>query len=174
MRKLMCICVVFLVSMTAFAQKIEKSILDEFTNKPLIATSWTSFSSKVLYHTNYYSSIYGDYFLFEVADGDIFFHQRWITGIDGIDKGAELLLKMTNGAVVTLHATHNFYTSREENTNLEAVYTGDFSALGIANNLVTQMRITTNHGVVLLKLNEKDARKIAKAYSLIQEEIGKY
>lgn len=174
MRKLICICVVVLVSITTSAQKIEKSILDEFTNKPLIATSWTNLSSKVLYHTNYYSSIYGDYFLLEVADGDIFFHHRWFVGVDGIEKGAEMLLKMTDGSIVTLRATHNFYTSREENKKLEAVYTGDFSALGIANNLVTQMRITTNHGVILLKLNEKDAKKIAKAYSLVQEEIGKY
>lgn len=174
MRKLMCICVVVLVSITTSAQKIEKSILDEFTNKPLIATSWTYIKPKVKFETNYYRSIYGEYFLFDVNDGIIHYHQRWGAGVNGIAKDAQLLFKMTNGSVVTLRATEEFQAYGEENENFEAVYIGDFSELGSENNLIEQVKIATKYGILLLELNEKDAKKIAKAYSLIQEEIGKY
>lgn len=174
MRRILFIGGVLLVSLTTFAQKIEKSVLDEFTNKPLIATSWTDIRPKIKFDTNYFSSMYGDHFLFDVTDGVIHYHLRWYSGVNGIAKDAELLFKMSNGSIVTLRATQDFQTYREENKNLEVVYTGNFSELDNENNLIQQMRISTKHGIILLQLNEKDARKITKAYKLIKEEIAKY
>ncbi len=171
MKKILVLFATLLFSFCLSAQKIDQSVLNEFTNKPLISTSWSSFGFKVLFDRRSFPN--GE-FSFSSENGTIYFHCRWWWGIAGIAKDSDLLMKLTDGRVVSLKATHDFYPYGEKNQNLEAVYTGDCSLLGEDGNFVELVQVDTNHGVLLLDWNKKDADKIAKAYRLLQEEIAKY
>lgn len=167
-----------LLPFVIYSQSIEKSGKDEFTGNPIIWTSWTGLSAKAIFPTKYSKGID---FMLRYEDSRVFLHLKWYESINRINKDSELLLKMSNGSILTLHAITDFdadiyvYTNLDKShsqNNIHVVYEGDLSALA-GNDLVEKIRLNTIYGSRAFELNEKNAQKLSKAYKLIMDEIEK-
>lgn len=111
----------------------------------------------------------------------IFIHVKWIRGVKTIDKGSVLQFMLKDGCVITLTSVGNFISETEVYTSLDktesrdiirSVYEGDMRGMTDLN-LPQRMKISTAYGSEIYEIDARNARRLAKAYKLIQDEIKK-
>jgi len=178
MKNVAILIILFLFPVVVSAQSIEDSGIDEFTGKTIIRTSWTSLGSKAIFPSKNSLNLN---FMLRYENEKVFLHLKWYRSLNYISKDSELLFKMKDGSIITLRATDNFwanvdvYTLLDKNYSnniIQVVYEGDLTALADSN-LIDKIRINTIYGSKTLKLDEKNALKISKAYNLIVDYLEK-
>lgn len=182
MRKLLLIVILALLPLLAWAQKIEYSTVDDFTGKTVIRTEWTGFEAKTRIDLKLRGGkTLNAQFMLRYEDSKISFHLKWIEGPKTIKKGSEIQLKLKNSRILNLIAIDDFvadtdvYTSLNNNYSqniVHIIYEGDLSELSDMN-LPEKIRISSVYGAQVFDIDSRNARRLAKAYKLIQDEIKK-
>lgn len=167
MKKVLLIIVLF-IGVNSFAQKLEVNKTDEFTGDILKKTSWENLATSGFFTYFNVSNVNGDYFLNlkVMIEGKVF----------SIEKDGELMLKLTNGEIITLKNTEHTITcigcgakgvvgSADEGISVS--YTLSKEDAEILNNAtIESLRIYTSIGFRDSKLKEKNSNKIQKAIQL--------
>ncbi|WP_101688653.1 hypothetical protein [Dysgonomonas massiliensis] len=188
MKKLLFISILALLPFFASAQKIDYSTVDDFTGKTVIRTNWTRFEAKTPSSVKVGSrKIFNSYFMFRYEEGHVYLHVEWIGSVMTMKKGSEFQLKLKDGSVSTITAVDdfiantdvytavNFFKSEDDigsKNILHTVYEGDLSQLSELN-LPEKLRISSVYGSEVFDIDSKNARRLAKAYKLISDEIKK-
>lgn len=182
MKKLLFISILALLPFFVSAQKIDYSTVDDFTGKTVIRTEWTNFDGKMQFDSKLGGrKLFGSQFMLRYEDDKMFFHLKWIEGPKMVKKGSVIQLKLKDGSVVNLKAIDDFiadtnvYTSQGSgySTNsLHIVYEGSMQGLSDLN-LPEKLRISSVYGSEIFDIDSKNARRLAKAYKLILDEIKK-
>jgi len=177
MKKIILFVTVCLFPLFISAQSIENNGVNPFTGDSICVTSWSNIAGESLFP---YKEKSNYSFMLRKVNNTIFFHLRLYSNsnnINKIDKDSKLQLKMRDGSLITLIAIDNFTANTYvytylENTNssniIHAVYTGDLSDMA-NNNLIEKIGIDTAWGAWISELNEKNAKKVTKAYNLIMQ-----
>ena len=162
-----------LLPLMAYSQKIEKNEVDEFTKKKVISTNWEKLKNG--------NSLTGEnYLYFKVTSINeaLAFHLKWITNeMLSITEGSELMFKLSNDSIISLSALDSKIAGKGEGSpgflmsgilGINNIYTGS-DILSLAGDAITtKLRIYTTGGYVDLEIKESDAKKINKAFKLIQ------
>ena len=167
-----------LLPVFVYAQKIDKSIIDDFTGSKVIYTSWETLNTGNFMDANNHM-----FFRFRYENNTIYFHLKWITrDILSVDKGAKIIFKFNNDSLCTLHSLSYTISERGGGSiglsmsalwGLDLIYVGDEMNSFLMDHFVTKFRIYTNSGYVDIDIKEGNAVKINKAYSLLEDEIKK-
>ncbi|MDU1892432.1 MAG: hypothetical protein E6767_17245 [Dysgonomonas sp.] len=175
MKKIVFFITLYLLPLFIGAQSVENKEINPFTGGSISATSWSNIDGKYLLPNKGNSTFY---FMLRKEDNTVFFHLKiYNRNINRINKDSQLQLKMRDGSLITLTAIDTFIANTDVYTNLgdsysrniiHVVYRGDLSGL-IGNNLIERISIDTIWGVLISELNEKNAKKVNKAYNLIME-----
>jgi len=166
---------VCLLPFIVLAQSIENENVDPFTGDSIVVTSWTNVDVKSILPLKKYSRFY----FMLIREGEkVFFHIKIYDGkINKINKDSKLQFKMKDNSLITLDAADTFIAETEVYTALEksysrnvmhAVYVGDLSLL-VDGNYIEKIRLNISWGSFIFELNEKNAKKINKAYKLIMQ-----
>lgn len=173
MKKLVFLMTTCLFPLFISAQSIENNGINPFTGDSLYITSWSGIDVKSLFPYKGNSSYK---FMLRKENKAVYFHLKlYNSNINRIDKDSKLQFKMSDGSLITLIAIDNFTANTDVYTHLDnsysrniihAVYIGDLSGM-VKNNLVEKISVDTAWGALISEINEKNAKKVAKASNLI-------
>lgn len=182
MKKILFTSILTLISFVASAQKIAYNAIDDFTGKSVIRTEWIGFEAKTPIDLKLRGGkTLNTQILLCYEDNKISFHLKWIESPKIVKKGSELQLKLKDGSILNLKAIDDFvadtnvYTSLNSNYSrniVHIVYEGDLSGLSDMN-LPEKLRISSVYGSEVFDIDSRNARRIAKVYKMIQDEVKK-
>lgn len=174
MKRILSLALLSLFITVASAQKIESSIIDDFTGGKVIYTSWEKIRA-----TSGKNNIY---VRFRYENKTQFLHFKWITNEKtAIDEDAKIIFKLSNDNTVALNS---LYSSRSKDGDgaigfwmsglegIENTYVGNFSDFAQNEFFGTKIRIYARKGYTDLDLKEKEAKKLNEIYMLLLKEIG--
>jgi hypothetical protein len=184
MKKLILLTALLFPFLMSSAQKIEKSIIDDFTGNKVIYTSWEKIKSNNITGRNQLLA------RFRYENNLQYFELKWITGESlgnqsgrfSVADDAKLLLKLSNGEVVTLKSIEYSIAQKGLGTTglsfsalygMHLKYIGDDISKLSGKEYVTKVRIYTTDGYVDIELKEKDSKKINELYAIFITEIEK-
>lgn len=180
MKKLLFLAILVLLPCIAIAQKIDSNLVDEFTGKSVIRTEWLGFDAKTQFDPKLKSKkTFHCEFMFRYEDGEIFLHIKWVDSTKTISKGLKFQLKLKDGSILTLEAIADFIADTRVSASwgdgynlIHAVYQGAMDGMTDLNQ-PEKVRISTIYGADVFDIDSKNARRLTKAYKLIQDEIKK-
>lgn len=178
MKKYLLISILALFTLALQAQKIEKNEIDDFTGDKKIMTNWE--------RLNMGNGITGKnhlYFRLLSNDGDCRLDLKWVTADRlRVDDDSKMLILQKDKSITEVRSLGDARAEKGggsiniQMTAIEGIwltYIGDFNFLSDDTNPVTKLRISTSEGYVDIELKDKNAKKLNKAYKLIEQELAK-
>ncbi len=170
---LMCLFVVF---MSANAQRIKRDEIDKFTKKRVIETSFKEISGSAF-------SVRKNIWIAFKKNGDLeYMRIKWrCDDILAVDEGASIMFLDKDGE--TYEFANSEYTIAErgagtvgisgtEQPGLNLYVLGDCSVF--EDKLMTDIRIQTTDGYVDFKIMELQSKALAKTYKVFKKALDKY
>lgn len=166
MRKLI-ILFTLLIPFFANAMKIEKDIVDEFTGKRTVYTSW-EYIARSLNGTSVG-------FRFRLQNENQYLDFKWNdNSAYVIGKNDPLMFKSTSDNIVEFMPidveSSNLIGGRSGIWTLSASYTGDVSYF--QDNIIRLIRLYTTDGYIDKKISEGDGKKIVNLYNLFSSTLN--
>jgi len=162
-------------SFTAYAQKIEKNEIDDFTGERVVYTNWERLHWGV--------RVLGKQILtrFGFENGSGVFLLNWVCEtVLAVREDDKILFKLDNGEVHELvsnsyeiaapgAATVNMLWGSTNSIGLSLLYKGDLSFFG--KGIVTKIRVNTTDGYIDIDLKKKEGEKLRKQYNVFSAAI---
>lgn len=166
------------IPVLAFSQKIAINEIDDFTGDKVIETKW-----ETLNKGRGASGRNQLYFKLRKEDDEYNLILKWVT-VESlkVEEHEDMLLLLKNRDIESVSIAKDASTQKgggsigiqmKDVEGIHLNFYGDFDFLEDENNSVSKLRINTTQGHIDIELKENYARKLNKAYKLIEKEANK-